>query len=34
MSRVGMMPIEIPEGVEVNIEGNKVSVKYYLVNMN
>ena len=27
MSRVGNNPIEIPEGVEVRIEGNKVSVK-------
>jgi large subunit ribosomal protein L6 len=27
MSRIGKMPIEIPAGVEVNIEGNVVSVK-------
>ncbi|MDO5329414.1 MAG: 50S ribosomal protein L6 [Coriobacteriia bacterium] len=27
MSRIGLMPIEIPEGVEVNIEGAKVTVK-------
>ena len=27
MSRIGLKPIEIPEGVEVKLEGNKVSVK-------
>lgn len=27
MSRIGNSPIEVPSGVEVNIEGNKVSVK-------
>ena len=27
MSRVGKKPINIPEGVEVNLEGNKVTVK-------
>lgn len=27
MSRIGKSPIEIPEGVEVKIDGNKVSVK-------
>lgn len=27
MSRIGNSPITIPEGVEVNIQGNKVSVK-------
>lgn len=27
MSRVGNNPIEIPEGVEVRVEGNRVSVK-------
>lgn len=27
MSRIGRMPIEIPSGVDVNIEGNAVSVK-------
>jgi large subunit ribosomal protein L6 len=27
MSRVGKMPITLPKGVEVKIEGNKVSVK-------
>ena len=27
MSRIGNMPIEIPSGVEVNIDGSKVSVK-------
>jgi large subunit ribosomal protein L6 len=26
MSRVGRMPIKVPQGVEVNIEGNSVSV--------
>lgn len=27
MSRIGLKPIEIPEGVEVKLDGNKVSVK-------
>ena len=27
MSRIGRKPIEIPEGVEVKISGNKISVK-------
>jgi len=27
MSRIGKKPIEIPQGVEVKIEGNKVSIK-------
>jgi large subunit ribosomal protein L6 len=27
MSRIGFKPIEIPEGVEVKVDGNKVSVK-------
>ncbi|MHA6253423.1 50S ribosomal protein L6 [Oceanobacillus sp. CAU 1775] len=27
MSRIGLKPIEIPEGVEVKVEGQKVSVK-------
>mgnify|MGYP001046031032 CR=1 FL=1 len=27
MSRIGKMPIEIPKGVEVKIEGNSISVK-------
>jgi large subunit ribosomal protein L6 len=27
MSRIGKKPIEIPNGVEVNVEGNKVTVK-------
>ena len=27
MSRIGKMPINVPEGVEVNIDGTKVSVK-------
>ena len=27
MSRIGKMPIEVPSGVNVNIEGNTVSVK-------
>ena len=27
MSRIGKMPIPIPQGVEVNIKGNKVEVK-------
>ena len=27
MSRIGKQPITIPEGVEVKIDGNKVSVK-------
>jgi large subunit ribosomal protein L6 len=27
MSRIGKKPIEIPAGVEVKIEGNKVTVK-------
>jgi len=27
MSRVGLSPITIPQGVEVNIDGNKVTVK-------
>ena len=27
MSRVGKKPIEIPAGIEVNIDGNKVSIK-------
>ena len=26
MSRVGLMPIKVPEGVKVNIEGNRVNV--------
>ncbi|SFN02494.1 50S ribosomal protein L6 [Thermodesulforhabdus norvegica] len=27
MSRIGKLPVQIPQGVEVKIEGNKVSVK-------
>lgn len=27
MSRIGKMPIQIPAGVEINIDGNKVNVK-------
>ncbi|MGI6486248.1 MAG: 50S ribosomal protein L6 [Tepidanaerobacteraceae bacterium] len=27
MSRVGKMPVEIPKGVEVNIDGSKIEVK-------
>ena len=27
MSRIGNKPIEIPEGVEVNVQGNHVTVK-------
>lgn len=27
MSRIGLKPIDIPQGVEVKLEGNKVSVK-------
>ena len=27
MSRIGNLPISVPKGVEVKIEGNKVSVK-------
>jgi large subunit ribosomal protein L6 len=27
MSRVGKAPISIPEGIEIKIDGNKVSVK-------
>ena len=27
MSRIGKMPIEVPQGVEVNIEGSRVTVK-------
>ncbi len=27
MSRIGKMPIEIPQGVDVKVEGNKVTVK-------
>ena len=27
MSRIGKMPIEIPSGVEINIDGSTVTVK-------
>ena len=27
MSRIGNKPIEIPEKVEINIDGNKINVK-------
>jgi len=27
MSRIGLLPLFVPQGVEVKIEGNKVTVK-------
>ena len=27
MSRIGLLPIPVPEDVQINIEGNKVTVK-------
>ena len=27
MSRIGKLPIELPQGVEVNVEGHTVTVK-------